>query len=172
MLSKNTFSLKYLFWHEVNAPDLAYLDYRQVLLFCRALSLRPSSVDLSWIAGNWSAEERCEFACLELVLRFCFWLSCSTLAAILSPSEGPRRRMQMNHRGECLISHVSCSYVTCFYHVNETFCLVEVWLLQTAAPEFGGSQETRAQGPPPKRASQNVYVFSHMCDMCVPLSHY
>jgi len=39
------------------------------------------------------------------------------------------------------------------------------------APDLGGGQGARAQGLPPKRAPHHVHVFSHMCYMCVPLSH-
>jgi len=35
------------------------------------------------------------------------------------------------------------------------------------APDLGGDQGPQQRGPP-----HHVHVFSHMCDMCVPLSHF
>jgi len=42
------------------------------------------------------------------------------------------------------------------------------------APDLGGAQGACAWGSPPKRAPHHIslHVFSHMYDMCVPLSHF
>jgi len=39
------------------------------------------------------------------------------------------------------------------------------------APDLGGARGPDP-GPPPKRVPYHFHMFSHMCDMCVPLSHF
>jgi len=59
-------------------------------------------------------------------------------------------------------------YLHCFFFYK----WAERYLSQKSAPDLGGAQGARAQGPPPRRGPHHVHVFDHTYDLCVPLSHF
>ena len=69
----------------------------------------------------------------------------------------------------CCSTPFQFGFLICF------LLLARGWLKvhQVSAPDLGAQGAgARAQVPPPKWGPQHVHVFSHMYDMCVPLSHF
>jgi len=46
------------------------------------------------------------------------------------------------------------------------------FIVAHTAPDSAGGAKGPGPGPPTNKGPHHVHVFSHMYDMCVPLSHF